>query len=216
MGFPVYDYRSDVRNVLVTPQIRSRFLKVEPGPMGPGHTHDLGHEVFVVLQGRAEFEIDGERETLGPGQMCVALVDQMHSVTAVGAEPAIIYLSVTPHLQPTHTFWDEPGRRRPHRFVVPGEYDTHIDRSVPDDHVVDRYTDALGATLEAARAAAGGADAALRLKTAMERGDGAAIEEARNALWDSVSPVYDRVAEMADIWNDFAARSVEASQRARA
>ena len=30
MGFPVYDYRRDVRNVLVTPQIRSRFLKMEP------------------------------------------------------------------------------------------------------------------------------------------------------------------------------------------
>ena len=28
MGFPVYDYRTDVRNVLVTPQIRSRFLRV--------------------------------------------------------------------------------------------------------------------------------------------------------------------------------------------
>jgi quercetin dioxygenase-like cupin family protein len=213
MGFPVYDYRSDVRNVLVTPQIRSRFLKVEPGPMGPGHTHDLGHEAFVVLQGSSEFEIDGERETLGPGQMCVALVGQMHSVRAVGGEPAIIYLSVTPHLQPTHTFWDESGRRRPHRFVVPGEYDTHVDRSVPDDHVVDRYVDALGATLEAAQDTAGSADFAQRLKVAMERGDGAAIEEARNALWDVASSVYERVAEMADIWNDVAARSMEAGQR---
>jgi quercetin dioxygenase-like cupin family protein len=212
MGFPVYDYRSDVRNVLVTPQIRSRFLKVEPGPMGPGHTHDLGHEVFVVLQGSAEFEIDGERETLGPGQMCVALVDQMHSVRAVGGEPAVIYLSVTPHLQPTHTFWDEPGRRRPHPFVAPGEYDTHVDRSTPDDQVLDRYVDAVGAMLEAAQATTGSADAAQKLKAAMERGDGAAIEEARNDLWDSAFPVYERVAAMAEIWNDVAARSVEAGQ----
>jgi len=127
------------------------------------------------LQGSAEFEIDGERETLLPGQMCVALVGQMHSVRAVGRKPAIIYLSVAPHLQPTHTFWDESGRCRPHHFVVPGEYDTHVDRSVPDDHVVDRYMVALGATLEAAQATASSTDAAQRLKTAMERGDGAAI-----------------------------------------
>ena len=54
MGFPVYDYRTDLRNVLVSPQIRSRFLRVEPGPMPTPHTHDLGHEIFLVLSGRAE------------------------------------------------------------------------------------------------------------------------------------------------------------------
>ena len=62
MGFPVYDYRSDVRNVLVTPQIRSRFLRMEPGEESGGHSHDLGHEVFLILQGRAEFTIEGETD----------------------------------------------------------------------------------------------------------------------------------------------------------
>ena len=206
MGFPVYDCRSDTRNVLVTPQIRSRFVKVEPRPMGRSHSHDLGHEVFVVLQGRVEFEIDGERETLGPGQMCVALINQTHALRAVGPEPAIYYLSVTPHVQPTHTFWDELGGRHHHYSHGPGYYDKNVERSVPNEHVVDRYVDALGATSEAAQAAAGSADVARRLKAAMERGDGAAIEEARNALWDSASPIYERVAAMADIWNDVAAR----------
>ena len=40
MGFPVYDYRTDVRNVLVTPQIRSRFLRMEPDKVHK--SHDLG------------------------------------------------------------------------------------------------------------------------------------------------------------------------------
>ena len=31
MGFEVYDYREDVRNVLVTPQLRSRFMRMEAG-----------------------------------------------------------------------------------------------------------------------------------------------------------------------------------------
>ena len=66
MGFPVYDYRTDVRNVLVTPQIRSRFLKMEPGQSAQLHSHDLGHEIFLILEGRVEFEIDGETEELGP------------------------------------------------------------------------------------------------------------------------------------------------------
>ena len=31
MAIPIYHFRKDVRNVLVTPQIRSRFLRMEPG-----------------------------------------------------------------------------------------------------------------------------------------------------------------------------------------
>ena len=80
MGFEVYDYREDVRNVLVTSQLRSRFMRMEAGFVAEPHSHDLGHEVFLVLEGRAEFDIDGEKEVLGPGQMCVALVDQLHGI----------------------------------------------------------------------------------------------------------------------------------------
>lgn len=213
MGFPVYDYRTDVRNVLVTPQIRSRFLTVDPGPMPEGHSHDLGQEVFVVLEGQAEFEIDGERETLGPGQMCVALVDQVHAVRAVGSEQAIMYLSVTPHIQPTHTMWDGPGGRRPHRFVGPDSYDTVIERSVPDDAVIDRYIKLVGDASDAAKAAADvRADLAAQLKKAIAAGDGSGITGARNALWDSVFGLYRLTAEMADVWNNLAARSVEAEE----
>ena len=75
MALQVYDYRTDVRNVLVTPQIRSRFMKLEAGEVAEPHSHDLGHEIFLVMDGRAEFTIDGETGEVGPGQMCVALVD---------------------------------------------------------------------------------------------------------------------------------------------
>src|SRR6184192_2181066 len=103
MGFPVYDFREDVRNVLVTPQIRSRFLRMEPGQAAARHSHDLGHEIFLVLQGRCVFEIDGAERELGPGELCIALADQLHLVRCTSDEPLIMYLSVTPHVQPTHT-----------------------------------------------------------------------------------------------------------------
>ena len=35
------------------------------------------------------FEIDGEVKVLGPGQACIALVDQTHTVRNVGDEPVI-------------------------------------------------------------------------------------------------------------------------------
>src|SRR2546426_11555417 len=109
MCFPIYDYRTDVRNVLVTPQIRARFLRMEPGQVAALHSHDLGHEGFLILEGRAVFEIDGETQELGPGQMCVALADQVHSVRVAGEEPMTMYLSVTPHVQPTHTIRTRDG-----------------------------------------------------------------------------------------------------------
>ncbi len=99
MGLKVFDFRreEDVRNVLVTPHIRSRFFRLEPGREAKDfHSHDLGHEIFLILQGRCLFEIDGEEAELGPGQMCIALADQPHRVTVIGDEPVIMYLSVTP------------------------------------------------------------------------------------------------------------------------
>ena len=117
MSLEVYDFRTDVRNILVTPQIRSRFLRFEPGTVAQRHTHDLGHEIFLILSGRCEFEIDGEKAELGPGQLCIALTDQQHSVRVLGDEPMTMYLSVTPHIQPTHTFWNEDGTKKPPRFI---------------------------------------------------------------------------------------------------
>ena len=113
MSLKVYDYRSDIVNMLVTPQIRCRFLKMAVGQFNAGHTHDLGQEIFLILQGRAEFEIDGQSAVLGPGQMCIALTDQYHTVRNVGDDEVIMFLSVTPHIQPTHTLWNEDGTKQP-------------------------------------------------------------------------------------------------------
>ena len=43
---------------------------------GAGHTHDLGHEIFLVLEGRAELTIEGETAILNPGQCAIARADQ--------------------------------------------------------------------------------------------------------------------------------------------
>ena len=48
MAFKVFDYRRDIKNLIVTPQIRSRFLKMEPGQYNQRHSHDLGYEMFLI------------------------------------------------------------------------------------------------------------------------------------------------------------------------
>jgi len=201
MGFTVYDYREDVRNVLVTPQIRSRFIRMEPGEDSGAHSHDLGQEVFLVLEGRAEFTIDGESKVVGPGQMCVALVDQLHSLRVVGDEPMTMYLSVTPHIQPTHTMWSADGNRMPHRFTPSSAYDIEADTSTPLPELMQRLAEATRAVSDAA----GGA-LAREESTTIKEGD-AAAPEARAEIWDGLAEVFRRSAELAELWNEIAPRA---------
>ena len=62
MPIEVYDYRRDVRNLVIMPEIRSRFMRMEPGAVSPGHTHDLGQEVFLVLERELESRGDLVRD----------------------------------------------------------------------------------------------------------------------------------------------------------
>ena len=207
MGFPVYDYRRDVRNVLVTPQIRSRFLKMEPGQSAQLHSHDLGHEIFLILEGRVEFEIDGETEELGPGQMCVALADQPHTVRVLGDEPMTMYLSVTPHIHPTHTPRTADGERLPHNFTPARAYDVEPDMQVSVSELVARQNHAAVLLAELTETcAAVQQEMGDQLKRALAEDDAAAATAARKAMWEALYPVYKATAELADVWNALAPR----------
>ena len=203
VSFQVYDYRTDVCNMLVTPWIRSRFLRMEPGESASLHSHDLGHEIFLVLAGRAEFTIDGGVGEVGPGQLCVALADEIHSVRTVGDEPMTMYLSVTPHIQPTHTGRTADGDRMPTRFAPSRSYDVEPDDSVP-------MADAVGACVEAARALAQDAAALARVQEeTVDRLRGCSREdavEAREAVWGALYSVLRQAYELADGWNALADR----------
>lgn len=69
MPIRVYDSRTDIANLVVHPEIRGRFMRIEPGPASRMHSHDLGGEIFLVLEGQCEFLVDDERVTCGPGQL---------------------------------------------------------------------------------------------------------------------------------------------------
>jgi len=210
MSFTVYDYRTDIRNVLVTPQIRSRFLQMEPGQTAQLHSHDLGHEVFLVLAGRAVFEIDGETQELGPGQMCIALADQTHAIRVVGDEPMTMYLSVTPHIQPTHTTRTEEGGRLPHRFMPSSAYDVESDTSTSIEGMIERHVETAQAVAQAAQASANvQRNMAAKLKDAIAEGDCNAAIEARNAMWDALFVMFKSVYDLADMWNELAPRTTE-------
>jgi len=115
-----FDWRDDpMGTVIAVPEVRARFMRFEPGKRpGPGsHNHEesAGVEVFVVLEGKMAFEIEGETIVATAGQAVVAYPHQKHRAWCAGDEPAIIYLTVTPHRQPTHTYFDAAGNRLPSR-----------------------------------------------------------------------------------------------------
>ncbi|MEA2597583.1 MAG: Mannose-6-phosphate isomerase [Thermomicrobiales bacterium] len=208
MPIEVFDFRRDVKNVFIAPTVRGRFLRMEPGEIGPRHSHDLGDELFLILHGQCEFEIEGDRAVLGPGQLCVARVNQLHEVRVVGDEPMSMFLTVTPHIEPTHTFWDEQGRKLPPVYGVA----TRAERLAGGESAAS-IADLTARLLQAAQALAEVATAhtgAQRTNTAqlsatLEEG-GAQSKEALDAIWYDLAKVYEPLRQLESTWNELAAR----------
>lgn len=210
MPYTVFDYRTDVKNLFVTPRIRSRFLRMEPGEVHRAHSHDLGHEIFLILEGTCQLEIDGERAVLGPGQLCVAFAHQMHQASNVGDGPMTMYLSVTPHVEPTHTQYDpDGGERLPPRYNPPASFD-QVDTvaDVPTADLADRFLEAYRALADATQVSAEAqATGVAALKDAAARDDLAALATAVDGLWAGVYETYERLDAMAVAWNQLAPRA---------
>jgi quercetin dioxygenase-like cupin family protein len=201
MSFEYFDYRTDLRNVFVSPELRCRFMRIEADQTTGSHTHDLGHEVFMVMEGRIEFDFDGETAILGPGQMCVAKRDVPHTLKALDGNPAVIYLSVTPHVEPTHTSWDESGSKRPPRYGVVREGWTDGEPPVAE------HLAAVQALAEAVQAQAARAEAAsATLRRALEDGDRNAAKAAVDAMWAQLCQTHLRLVEVDELWNQLGPR----------
>jgi quercetin dioxygenase-like cupin family protein len=197
-----------VKNLFITPEIRARIMRFDPHQVSPGHTHDLGHEMFVVLHGQAEFTINGETAVLGPGQACVARAGEWHELRAVGDGPMTLYLSVTPHIEPTHTQWDrEGGTQLPYRFgaATRAEREATSQPMDPPAVLIERHLAASEALADAARAnAAAQASAADELRSALGSGDSAAVHSAVTNMWRAYSALESHLRASERAWNDLA------------
>lgn len=210
MAFQIFDYRNEahIKNLLVTPHIRSRFLRMQPGQIAGMHSHDLGHEIFLILQGSCIFNINGDEQELHPGQLCIALVDEIHQVRVTSDEPMIMYLSVTPHIQPTHTGRNPDGTRHPTAFQPSNSYDVATDTETPIDELIDKFTAAASTLAQTAR------DNAeiqkknnAQLKAALAADDEDQASAIRAEMWEGVCQSYKQIDAMGDLWNDLTPRA---------
>jgi quercetin dioxygenase-like cupin family protein len=208
MPLEVWDCQRDVKNLFITPEIRARIMRFEPHQISAGHTHDLGHEMFLVLHGQAEFTIDGQSAVVGPGQACVARAGQWHEVRAVGDEPMTLYLSVTPHIEPTHTQWEhEGGLQLPYRYGVATRAERAAD-SRPQSALsvlLEQHLAASEALAVAAQAnAAAQTAAAAELRGALTTEDTQAVHAAIDAMWASFRSLYGQLQASERAWNELA------------
>ncbi|MCC6179592.1 MAG: cupin domain-containing protein [Chloroflexi bacterium] len=210
MPYAIFDYRHDIKNLFVTPRIRSRFLRMEPGEVHRRHSHDLGHEIFLILEGQCDMDIDGERAVLGPGQVCVAFAHQMHQARNTGDTPMTMYLSVTPHVEPTHTMYDpDTGERLPPRYNLPSHFDLEdATAGLSTTALADRFATAYRALAATVQAAADSQETAITaLINAADRDDFDGLARAMDSLWEGVRATHDQLDAMTAAWNALAPRA---------
>jgi quercetin dioxygenase-like cupin family protein len=199
MPLDVFDYRTDRDNLVTRPEIRARFEYLAPGTVAARHSHDLGTEIWVVLQGRIEFEIEGDSAILEPGQAVVARPGQRHSVRVVGDEPVIQYLSVTPHVKPTHTGYDDNGRPHPPNYDGPPANE-RVGPAASWSELMARHReqlDKLAAAVRDAEATLDGEAAALLAVV-----DPTAAKPSLDVMWPRVRALAERHQAMLDSWNE--------------
>jgi quercetin dioxygenase-like cupin family protein len=213
MPIRVYDYRRDIRNLEITPEIRARFMRLGPHETADRHSHDLGHEVFLVLEGRMEVEANGERAVLGPGQFAFSRANEHHQVRNLGDTPVILYLSVTPHIEPTHTFWSEDGERLPPRYGGTTAWSAPDAEPAGPQASLAELAERQAAALRQLQEALGEALAAQeRLDTALKQhgddgpapDDAAALKASIDAMWEGLRPLFRAAPQVAAAWNELA------------
>ena len=218
MSFPIYDFRKDHKNLIVTPELRSRFLYMPSGVKtdlkneASGHSHDLGYEIFLIMQGKVRGLIDGEEGILKAGQLCIAAPHEKHAFEVIGDEDVVMYLSVTPHIQPTHTLYNSDGDRLPHRFAPNSAYD------IPDDDGLDvndlleevvGLTKALSESLQEFQGQQQGkvdeiVDSLRKIGMSSQE-----TEKLRSDIYDGVRPIYEKIFELTNTWNNLAPKLSE-------
>src|SRR5215831_8896556 len=194
MVIRVYDYRSNLSNLVVQPQIRSRFRVVELGPVPQVHSHDLGGETFVVIQGQIEFTVGGEHVVAQQGQAIYVPPRTTHAVRAIGDQPGVIYLSVSPHVEPTHTFYDANGQVLPPRYGVWRE-------AGGGKQVGEGSREELRAAYMTA--------AARLVELAQDNSEAASGASSTDEMWFALRPLLQHVEDLERTWNALAIQDVK-------
>ncbi len=87
--------------------VRGGMFFLEPGQESQYHSHDGAPEVFVFLQGTCDCTTENETVSVGPGEVVYVAPEMKHRLANVGTDRLVVWLTVTPNVTPSHTFYDQ-------------------------------------------------------------------------------------------------------------
>jgi mannose-6-phosphate isomerase-like protein (cupin superfamily) len=79
---------------------------LEPGQSTQRHYHARSEELYVLLDGEGEMEVDGERSRVGPGQAILIPPGARHQITASDGGPLRFLCCCAPPYSHDDTFFD--------------------------------------------------------------------------------------------------------------
>ncbi|MBT3995350.1 MAG: cupin domain-containing protein [Chloroflexi bacterium] len=87
--------------------VRGGMFYLEEGKVATYHSHDAAAEVFVFLKGVCDAKVDGHTERFTAGEVLYVPAEKKHELANVGNDRLEVWLTVTPNVTPSHTFYEE-------------------------------------------------------------------------------------------------------------
>ena len=100
---------ADGQMLIYTDYVRGGILNFAPGFAADKHFHQDAEEIFWFFQGACRVTT-AEGAVLAPaGTIVYTAPGEWHIIENVGDEPLLMFLTVTPNIVPSHTFFDAHG-----------------------------------------------------------------------------------------------------------
>ncbi len=200
MALEVYDYRKHTHNVISTPQVRSRFETLPPGRTGMLHNHTTAIECWYVIQGKIEFEINGETAILEPGMLICAMPGEKHRVRVLSEEPVIQLLFVAPHILPIANMFKDGKETHQYRRH-PADNDRNV--AVNDPAKTEKHFDEMSAlAMKIAESSRQHEELKDAILTAQTSHDYDKAVELFDTLLPGIMEVSSQYYEMVEAWSD--------------
>jgi mannose-6-phosphate isomerase-like protein (cupin superfamily) len=101
---------STIRELVHTERQSLAEATLEPGQATERHYHAATEELYFVLEGRGELEVEGDRQPLGPGEAVLIPPGARHEIRNAGEGTLRFLCCCAPPYRHEDTFFDEPPR----------------------------------------------------------------------------------------------------------